>query len=434
LTARRCNPTTHAYYYNGASNTNHEVLVVGWNDNYPAANFATAPPGNGAFLVKNSWGAGWGDSGYFWASYYDTKFGYGNYAAAFNGVQDTTNFAAVYQYDPLGDCRELGASSSTCWFANVFTAQSTASLSAVGFYTVTPNTTYEVYAGASLASKTLCTSGAIPTMGYHTVSLPTPLPVSGGSQFVACVKVSSPGTTWPVAFEAPYAGYSSSASADPGQSYVSTNGSAWSDLTTLSGFTEANVCLKAYVTAADTTAPTTLLGLTATGWVNHDVSLTLQATDDMTGVARIEYMLGAGAWTTYTAPVVVSAEGETLVGYRAVDNAGNTEAAKSATVRIDTTGPTTTAGNKVSVKKGKKATFRFKVADRTATAKVTIKIFKGRKLKKSLAVGSTACGSPQSYSWKRCALAKGSYTWKVYATDEAGNAQVKVGSKALVVK
>jgi hypothetical protein len=185
----------------------------------------------------------------------------------------------------------------------------------------------------------------------------------------------------------------------------------------------------------DTTPPTTsLLGHTATGWVNHDVALTLQAGDDLSGVARIEYQLGAGAWTTYTAPVVVSSEGETPFNYRAVDNAGNSEATKSATVRIDKTGPTTSALNKISVKKKKKATFKYKIADRTATAKVTIKIFKGRALKKTFKVGSKPCGAAQTYLWKRCTLAKGKYTWKVYATDEAGNTQVKIGSKAFVVK
>ena len=122
-----------------ARGTNHEVLIVGWDDNYPAANFATTPPGNGAFLVKNSWGTGWGSSGYFYVSYYDTKFASdSNPSAVFDNAEATSNYSGIYQYDPLGDCTEYGFSSSTGWFANVFTAQATASLSAVGFYADDP--------------------------------------------------------------------------------------------------------------------------------------------------------------------------------------------------------------------------------------------------------------------------------------------------------
>ena len=56
-------PSTYAYYYNGTAGTNHLVAVVGWDDSFPASNFSTTPAGNGAWLVKNSWGTGWGDGG-----------------------------------------------------------------------------------------------------------------------------------------------------------------------------------------------------------------------------------------------------------------------------------------------------------------------------------------------------------------------------------
>ena len=46
--------------------------------------------------------------------------------------------------------------------------------------------------------------------------------------------------------------------------------------------------------------------------------------------------------TTYTAPFAVTAEGTTTVEYLSIDGAGNTEATKTATVRIDRTAPSVT--------------------------------------------------------------------------------------------
>src|SRR5438046_2979426 len=93
------NATTHAYYYTG-SGINHAVDIVGWDDNYPAANFKKTPPGPGAFLARNSWGPDWGEGGYFYVSYYDSKFGSDN--AIFCGVTSPTRYRQIYQYDPLG--------------------------------------------------------------------------------------------------------------------------------------------------------------------------------------------------------------------------------------------------------------------------------------------------------------------------------------------
>jgi C1A family cysteine protease len=242
---------TASYYYNGSSDSNHAVLIVGWDDNYPAANFATNPGGNGAFIVKNSWGPSWGSNGYFYVSYYDSVFGRDDLMAVFDGAQSTSNYGSIYQYDTLGDCNDIGYSSSTGWFANVFTAQTTTTVSAVGFYTESPGTTYEVYTGSSLATKTLSTSGTLPYMGYHTVTLPSAVDITSGQQFAVAVKVTSPGASYPIAIEAPL-GYdhSNAATAQAGQSFVSSSGSSWTDLTTVSGYANANVCLKAYTTGS----------------------------------------------------------------------------------------------------------------------------------------------------------------------------------------
>jgi len=48
---------------------NHGVLIVGWDD--------AMCNGQGAWRVKNSWGPGWGENGYFWIKYGTCNFGQG---------------------------------------------------------------------------------------------------------------------------------------------------------------------------------------------------------------------------------------------------------------------------------------------------------------------------------------------------------------------
>jgi len=55
-------------------------------------------------------------------------------------------------------------------------------------------------------------------------------------------------------------------------------------------------------------------------------SIELTATDALSGVARIEYSLNGGAWTTYSSPVRFDTIGRHVLAFRATDNAGNTEA------------------------------------------------------------------------------------------------------------
>jgi len=126
---------------------NHAVNIVGWDDNYDKNNFYDSyynktPEANGAFLVRNSWGESFGDGGYFYISYYDENVGVEN--GVFDAVESTTNYSTNYQYDPLGCVSSLGYSSNTAWYSNVFTASSSEEVSAVAFYTLAANTSYEV--------------------------------------------------------------------------------------------------------------------------------------------------------------------------------------------------------------------------------------------------------------------------------------------------
>ena len=58
-----------------------------------------------------------------------------------------------------------------------------------------------------------------------------------------------------------------------------------------------------------------------------------KASDAQSGVARIQYRVGKGAWKT-GASVTITRRGKTVVSYRATDAAGNTSSVKRVTVRI----------------------------------------------------------------------------------------------------
>ncbi|MCU0972042.1 MAG: hypothetical protein MUF57_09745 [Gammaproteobacteria bacterium] len=189
----------------------------------------------------------------------------------------------------------------------------------------------------------------------------------------------------------------------------------------------------------ETTTPRVTISGADGRWHNTPVALKFTAADEQSGVQKIQYMCAPAvpAWTdgvAYTVPT--STQGAVIVSVQALDWCNKVGSAQ-ATVNIDTTKPQTKTLGNVSVKRGKSASFKYSItkpAGLSPTADVTIKITKsGGKVVKSISAADVPVNSDQAKSFK-CTLAKGKYTWSVYATDLAGNKQKNVATGVLTVK
>ncbi|EKN64723.1 fibronectin type III domain-containing protein [Neobacillus bataviensis LMG 21833] len=90
---------------------------------------------------------------------------------------------------------------------------------------------------------------------------------------------------------------------------------------------------------SDVTAPVTVAD-TNEKWSKEDVSVTLTATDDISGVKSTYYSIDHGEFVEGT-DLTISKEGIHTVSFYSVDNAGNVEKVKTVDVKIDKQAPET---------------------------------------------------------------------------------------------
>ena len=193
----------------------------------------------------------------------------------------------------------------------------------------------------------------------------------------------------------------------------------------------------------DTAAPATSVKGAGARWHDKAVTLTFSALDQAgeSGVASTHFKLDAGSWSkaatlTVPAPANHSGDGSHAVLYRSLDGAGNQETARTCFVHIDTRGPRPVAGWPAAVTSGHKVSLAYLIRDPrpgSPTANVTIKVTTpAGHLVRKLKASGVAVGRKLAASFV-CRLTAGEYRFHVYATDAAGNTQVKVASNRLTV-
>lgn len=223
------NSKTAAQYYNGTERSNHAVLLVGWDDSYSKDNFLITPPGDGAFILKNSWGTSFGDEGYLYISYYDTQF-VRDCPAIGVIVNNTVPYNKNYQIDITGMDKYENFNLSQVYYANEFEALGNDLIAAVGTYFSSSGEKYEIsiYVNDILKHTQ---NGTSAFGGFSTVKLNNYIPVNKGDIFRAVIK----GVNVPLSIN-------TRVHNDGYTSFISAEGKIWNA-------SENIVCLKIYTIA-----------------------------------------------------------------------------------------------------------------------------------------------------------------------------------------
>ncbi len=240
------NSADKTYYYSGAANENHGISLVGWNDNTVVADKGYGTPSApGVWIVKNTWGTGFGDGGYFYVSYEDTYVG--KEAFAFTKRIDKTKIDKVYQYAQHGMTSSVGYTANNYSYGRIkFTTTDREKIAAIGLYTYHPNTEIKfwIYEGTDF-SKLRYTSDTevIQYGGFYTLDITHPVYIQGDFQVVARYKHATEAYTIPI--EQNFPDYNNATIQNSGVQWISSSGSSWTPLGEDTSF-KFNICINAY--------------------------------------------------------------------------------------------------------------------------------------------------------------------------------------------
>ena len=288
------------YYKDTNSDSNHAVVLVGWDDTFSKEDFGQdRPTADGAWLVKNSWGDDWGNEGYFYMSYEQKISG----ATVYIVEAAPSSALKKYEHDILGKINRTGygSYSNVAWAANVFRAEGDEILKEIGFHTTGEDVAWEISVydlGTEEPTSPVPTSepldkatGTSPYAGYHTVAMSAGARLTEGHWFSVVVKFTDPDEvdkSFPIPTEERVTFRNGDLYADPiidGKSWISPDGTNWNKMI------DSDVCIKAFTMPGlyftiDDAGP-------LTGKVGEDVSIQLRATK-----SDPSKMTGDIAWTS----------------------------------------------------------------------------------------------------------------------------------------
>lgn len=246
------NETDNTFYYNETTSPDHAVLIVGWDDNKAVTGGDKSPKGTvGAWIVKNSWSTDWGDEGYFYVSYNDSRFL--SDAAIYPVRSELNEIDTLYMYDDLGATSSYGYQDESGYGLVKFSAPTSNFVRKIGTFALSSGSIidieiYDDFQGDTLLTNLIASSynNIVKFPGYYTFDIPAKV---DGDYYVK-VKYFSPDNLYPVPSETKISfqgdDYALPFIEKSGTYWISHSGDNWSELGSNIKDSQADLCIRAY--------------------------------------------------------------------------------------------------------------------------------------------------------------------------------------------
>lgn len=254
-----------AYNCDGQDRPDHQISIIGWDDNYAVTNFNAEhrPTTPGAYIVQNSYGSEFTsiegdkkpvfDNGYIYISYEDFLI-----EQQIVGIGEITeiNYDNLYQHNPLGYNLLAGFNVQSCYLANKFTKSDEVEYLTEISVQACKGDIYEVYVNPNDGELTksklekVKTESEILNNGYYTIKLDKDIKLTG-QEFVVCLRKTS--NTGNVSFyveakETLVNRNFATATSNRNESLCSVDMENWQDFkdANIEGYSDINLTIKAF--------------------------------------------------------------------------------------------------------------------------------------------------------------------------------------------
>lgn len=192
------------YYNNQKKGSDHQSVIIGWDDSISKTHFSPQPAHDGAWIVRNSWGANAHNNGYFYFSYdsllhsatvfdyvksteYDNNYFYDANSATSVGVQTFSNYQDYFKMGNIFEVKKKTATNEELLKAVNIGVYGKDVTTEIQIYTQLVSLHAAPDSGTLSATKTV----NLPRDGYYTIDLDTPISLDNSQFFSIVVKLTN---------------------------------------------------------------------------------------------------------------------------------------------------------------------------------------------------------------------------------------------------